>query len=401
MSAQCEVAIVGAGPYGLSIAAHLSELNMDFRIYGGAMRTWMQSMPPGMLLKSDGFASNLYDPHGRLTLEAYCAEQGLPFAPVGLPVPVETFAAYGQAFQRRFAPDLEDKMVTSVTPAAQGFELRFDDNSSLRAGQVVIASGIRDFGHTPAPLAQLPAAIVSHSSHYGDLSALSGREVVVVGAGASAIDIAVLLLDKSASVTVVTRAPVIRFHGPPRTRTLRERVVNPMTGLGPGWKSYAVANAPLAFRVLPEPFRLKVVRRHLGPAPGWFMRDQVEGRVPCLTDTRIEQASVEDGKGRLVLARGDGSHQTVTADHVIAATGYRVDLERLAFLGPDLRGRIRLTGRSPALSSRFESSVPGLYFAGAAAADCFGPLLRFAYGAGFAAGRLAPQLKSRAARARA
>ena len=95
---------------GLSIAAHLKARGVDFRIYGGAMRTWAQAMPPGMLLKSDAFASNLYDPEAAFTLQAYCAEQGLPYHPTGLPVPIETFIAYGHAFQQRFAPDLEDKV---------------------------------------------------------------------------------------------------------------------------------------------------------------------------------------------------------------------------------------------------------------------------------------------------
>ena len=395
MTVFTKVAIVGAGPYGLSIAAHLAARGVDFRIYGGAMRTWVQAMPPGMLLKSDGFASNLHDPRGALTLEAFCKAQGLPYRPMGLPVPIETFTAYGLAFQQRFAPDLEDKTVTAVVPVSQGFELGFDDGSSVRAEQVVIASGIREFSHVPRALAALPEAVVSHSSRYGDLSALTDRQVVVVGGGASAIDIAALLLDRAASVTVVARAPAIRFHGPPRPRSLADSLLRPMTGLGPGWKSWFSVHAPLVFHAMPESFRLDVVRRHLGPAPGWFMREQVEGRVPCLTHSRIAEASVEAGRGRLVLAHDDGSTRTLDADHIIAATGYRVDLGRLGFLGPDLRSRLRLTGSSPALSTYFESSVPGLYFVGASAADSFGPLLRFAYGAGFAAPRLVQGLVQR------
>jgi thioredoxin reductase len=397
MTETTTIAIIGAGPYGLSIAAHLSALKIDFRIYGGAMRTWIEAMPPGMLLKSDGFASNLYDPAGAFTLEAYCAEKGLPYHATELPVPIETFAAYGEAFQKRFAPGLEDKAVTALTPCEGGFELRFDDGSMLHARQVVVASGIRNFGYMPSELSGLANTLATHSSCYGDLGRFAGREVAVIGAGASAVDIASLLLDIGASVTVVTRAPAIRFHGPPRKRTAVDAILRPMTGLGPSWKSWLCVHAPLVFRALPERYRLSIVRRHLGPAPGWFMRKKVEGRLPTIVDARIREASAEGGRARLVLEHGDGSQETLLADHVIAATGYRVDLERLEFLGADLRKRIRLTGRSPALSSHFESSVPGLYFVGAAGADSFGPLLRFAYGAGFTARRLTGRLKKRAA----
>jgi thioredoxin reductase len=364
------------------------------------MQTWRDAMPHGMLLKSDGFASNLYDPNDEFTLEAYCAEQGLAYAATGHPVPAETFTAYGRAFQRRYAPDLEAAQVVGLQSEGDGFRLRLDDGGELRARQVVIATGIRDFGFVPPELASLPKALLSHSASYGDLSRFEGRRVVVVGAGASAIDLAALLKERCASVTVVARASSIRFHNPPRPRTLADRVMRPTTGLGPGWKSYLSVHAPLVFRAMPEPFRLQVVRRHLGPAPGWFMRELVEGHVPCLTGSRIIAAAAVGDEARITLEREGDGQQTLIADHVIAATGYRVDLKRLAFLDQSLRERVRLTGSSPALSANFESSVRGLYFTGASAADSFGPLLRFAFGARFAARRISRRLAAHAEQAR-
>jgi cation diffusion facilitator CzcD-associated flavoprotein CzcO len=395
VSENIQVLIIGAGPYGLSLAAHLSALEVNFRIHGEAMQTWRDAMPRGMLLKSEGFASDLYDPRSQFTLASFCAERNLSFAHTGSPVPVETFIAYGEAFQRRFAPNLDPRRIASLVSEGDGFRLRLDDGDEVRARQVVIASGIRDFGFVPPALAGLPPERVSHSASYGDLGRLDGRRVVIVGAGASAIDLAALLRDRCAAVTVVARAPAIRFHNPPRPRTLADRVLRPTTGLGPGWKSYLSVHAPLAFRAMPEAFRLEVVRRHLGPAPGWFVRDQVEGRVPCLTGASIAEASVEGDGIRLTIERGGAAPEVLAADHVVAATGYRVDLGRLDFLDLNLRDRIRLTGTSPALSADFESSVRGLYFAGASAADSFGPLLRFAFGARFAARRVSRSLSRR------
>src|ERR1700743_1770351 len=118
-----DVAIIGAGPYGLSLAAHLGADGVDYRIFGSPMHTWRTSMPEGMVLKSEGNASDLYDPDGKLTLKQYCADNGLPYKDVGYPIPLETFINYGVAFQQRFAPNLEDRIVTSVKPISDGFQL--------------------------------------------------------------------------------------------------------------------------------------------------------------------------------------------------------------------------------------------------------------------------------------
>jgi thioredoxin reductase len=130
------------------------------------------------------------------------------------------------------------------------------------------------------------------------------------------------------------------------------------------------------------------VHRHLGPVAGWFVKKDIEGKVPLLASTVLKSAEIKGGKVHLRLVGGDGSEQEIATDHVIAATGYRVDLRRLPFLNERLLSSIRAVDQSPILSSHFESSVRGLYFAGLASAYTFGPLLRFAYGAGFAARRL-------------
>ena len=117
----CDVAIVGAGPYGLSTAAHLKAAGVNFRIFGSPMEFWLKHMPTGMHLKSEGFASSLYDPDSSFTLKAYCAERGLKYADIGNPVPLDVFAAYGIEFQKRFVPELEYRRVTSVQRAPSGF----------------------------------------------------------------------------------------------------------------------------------------------------------------------------------------------------------------------------------------------------------------------------------------
>jgi thioredoxin reductase len=221
--------------------------------------------------------------------------------------------------------------------------------------------------------------------------------VVVVGGGASAIELSGLLGEAGANVQLVARREELVFHNPPpigKKRSLWQRIRNPQSGLGPGMKSRFFANSPELFRRLPENTRLEFVRTALGPSAGWTSKKQVVGKVPLLLGMTPLSAEVLDGRVRLRLRARDGSEREVVADHVITGTGYKVDLRRLEFLNPEIREQLAVVNGSPALSATFESSVPGLYFIGLAAANTFGPVMRFAFGAGFAARRVAKAMKA-------
>lgn len=383
------VAIVGAGPNGLSIAAHLCESDMPFRIFGKPMENWLTRMPRGMHLKSDGFASSLYQPEGRLTLGQYCREEGLAYADMGLPVPLDTFCRYGLAFQQKFVPMLEQNMVAAINRSPFGFLMELDTGERVEARRVIVATGISNFSYLPPFLRGLPSAFVSHSSEHADLVQFRGKDVVVLGHGASATDIAVLLHEAGANVRLVARKAALGLQ---RLASLRERRLRPYTELGPSWKSWFFVNCATVFRRLPERSRLKWVQTYLGPSGCWFIADRI-AHVPQLLGNTPVRAKVVDGRVRLELVNESG-HQTIESDHVIAATGYRPNLKRLPFIAPSLRASIRSTADAPVLSSHFESSVKGLYFVGPIAANSFGPLMRFACGAKYTAPRLTRHLIS-------
>jgi thioredoxin reductase len=388
-----DVAIVGAGPYGLSIAAHLRKRGIQFRIFGRPMNTWRSEMPKGMLLKSDGFASDLYDPERKFTLKNFCAERGIDYADAGLPVRLDAFVAYGMAFKESAVPQLEEKLVSGITGAPNGFFLRLDDGQTISARRVVIAVGTTHFAYVPPVFVQLPSHLASHSSQHHDLDSFKGRRIAVIGAGSSAIDLAGLLHEAGADVTLIARQKVLKFHARGTfPRPLWDRIRHPQSGLGPGLKSRFFSNWPTIFRYLPQNMRLHFVKTHLGPSGGWFAKEKLMGHVPLMLGCNPESAEAQGDSVRLRLRASDGTEHEFVADHVICATGYRVDLERLAFLGDDIRSKIRTVGTMPMLSSTFESSVPNLYFTGLAAANTFGPLMRFAFGAGFASSRIGEAL---------
>ena len=176
-----ETAIIGAGPYGLSIAAHFRGSGIPFRIFGRPMDSWVAHMPQGMMLKSDGFASNIYDPDDKFTLRHFCEARRIEYADMGIPVKLSTFGDYGLAFQDRMVPELEEKMVVGIERQANGFALRLDDGEEFKVRRVVLAVGITHFEHLPQNLAHLPAEFLTHSYRHHDLAPFKGRSVVVSG----------------------------------------------------------------------------------------------------------------------------------------------------------------------------------------------------------------------------
>jgi FAD-dependent urate hydroxylase len=403
MSGVVDVAIVGAGPYGLSLAAHLRAAGVDYRHFGLPMRLWRSAMPQGMFLKSQGFASNLSDPGGTHTLEAFCGQTGRPYASYGLPVALDTFVSYGQWFQSTLGLAVEEVLVTDLARLDGGFELTLATGERAAARRVVVAIGVEHFAYVPPPLSSLPSSVCTHSSAHTDLGAFRGREVIVVGAGQSALETAALLHEQGAAVQVLAREQKLAWNGVPLAldRPLRQRLKEPESGLGSGWSTWLYSNHPEVFRHLPRSTRVFRARTALGPAGASWLRERVNGQFPVRTGHGVTWAKAQDGGVRLGIAAG-GTSSELAADHVIAGTGYRTDLTRLQFLDEGLRSALRTLAGSPVVGGDYQTPVAGLYFIGPAVAPAFGPVMRFVFGSHHAATVVARQLaRTRGGRSRA
>jgi cation diffusion facilitator CzcD-associated flavoprotein CzcO len=304
MSGIIDVAIIGAGPYGLSLAAHLRAAGVNYRHFGMPMRLWRESMPQGMYLKSQGFASNLSDPRHAYTLEAFCQATNHPYRDYGLPVSLENFVTYGQWFQSELDLKVEEVLVTGMTRRADGFELTLADDEQFVARKVVVAIGVEHFAYVPRPLSGLPPSACGHSSAYTDLAAFRDRDVIVIGAGQSALESAALLHENGANVEVLARRYVIGWNGRPLNpnRTLPRRLREPEAGLGSGWSTWFYSNHPELFRRLPAKTRVYRARTALGPAGASWLRPRVEGQFPVRTGQTVIAVRMLDGKVRMQVA---------------------------------------------------------------------------------------------------
>ena len=153
-SDSCEVAIIGAGPYGLAVAAHLRAVNVSIRVFGEVMSFWRRNMPQGMKLRSPWIATHIADPFDRYLLDDYFREAGLHQPDL---LPVKNFIGYGTWFQERAVPDLDTRAVVEVAALDGGFRLALDDGKNFFARRVVMATGLLDHEHRPAQF-DAPAA---------------------------------------------------------------------------------------------------------------------------------------------------------------------------------------------------------------------------------------------------
>lgn len=378
-----DVAVIGAGPYGLAAAAHLHAADgLEIGVFGEPMSFWDKQMPRGMILRSPYVASNIADPERALTLDDY-SEQTRRELPK--PVTLEQFVGYGRWFRDQALPQpqLDRRNVSRLERTNGHFRLELSGGERLSAHRVVVAAGIMPFAFVPAPFRGLPTELVSHSSEQRDLGLFRGQRVVVLGGGQSALESAALLHEAGAQVDVLVRADRIYFLR--RARGILHHLGPITTALfapaevGPAGIS-RVVSAPDWYRRLPRALQDRWARRSLRPAGAAWLQPRLEG-VPITLSSEVVRADERDGGVDLLLADGSRRH----TDHVLLATGYQVEISKYSFLPQSMLERIDRVGGYPRLRRGFESSLDRLYFLGAPSAWSYGPLMRFVAGTEFAA----------------
>jgi cation diffusion facilitator CzcD-associated flavoprotein CzcO len=375
----CEVAVIGAGPYGLSVAAHLAAAGVSTRVFGVPMAFWRNHMPKGMRLRSPWGATDLSDPAGTLSLDTFAERHS---ADRDKPLALENFVAYGEWFQTNALPDIDRRQVRLVEATGNGFQIELADGEVFAARRVVIATGLANQDYRPGEFRDLPASLVSHACEHIDFAPMQGKRVAVIGRGQSACESAVLLAEAGADAELISRGEV-HWLGAAEAKPMtararfREALAAP-SAIGPFPLSWLV-EVPGVVRHMPPALREKFGARCLRAAASGWLKPRFE-RVKCDFGRTIKGARAE--AGRIVLDLDTGPRRF---DHVVLGTGYRIDISRIGILSPRLLDKIARAGGSPLLRAGFESSVPRLHFVGSYAVASFGPLLRFVAGTAYAA----------------
>ena len=383
MAESLDVAIIGAGPYGLSVAAHLHGGRVQ--TFGEPMETWRTRMPPDMLLRSDWKETSLSAPGDRGTIDRWAQAVGEPREE---PIPLQKFLRYADWFRRTFAPEGDPSDVVSLEGTAGGYRLTTAVGAELEARSVVVAVGAIPFAHAPPPFADAIGDRVTFATALQNYDAYRDRRVIVVGGGQGGLESAALAADAGAEVDLVIRSTLRWFadrepHRPRgRLRQRLYRLAYPVVGYGPPPLN-RLALHPDLFALFPKAARRLLSDRILRAGGSPWLRAKVEQSVRVNQGVAVE-AIEPNGVVRLLLS--DGSVRE--ADAVIVAAGFRFSLERLAFLSPEIRSGIVVEDGWPVLDRWFRSTEKGLHFVGFAAEHRFGPIARFIPGTRFTANRV-------------
>lgn len=376
---RCDVAILGAGPYGLSAAAHLNTIKgLDAHAFGEPMSFWQSKMPVGMLLRSGWEASHVASPNESLTLDAF---KEATYSHFSSPVPIDSFIGYGLWYQRQAVPNLDPRKVVRIESQLKGFGLILEDGETVRAGRVVVAGGISSFAYRPPEFAGLPSSLASHTSEHREFVKFAGKQVLVIGSGQSALESAALLHEAGAEVEIVARSRQIRWLGGLVSRTILSglgpklsRLLYAPTDVGPVGISQIVARPDLVRR-FPRPVQDWLRKRSIRPAGARWLVARLQNVPMKLGHSAVSAVPLGE---RLWVKLDDGSDRTV--DHMFLGTGYRVNVAKYEFFSPQLAHSISCFQGYPRLREGFESSVPGLHILGAPAIWSFGPLMQFVVG---------------------
>ncbi|GMK40817.1 hypothetical protein PCCS19_38730 [Paenibacillus sp. CCS19] len=314
-----------------------------------------------MFIRTNPLYISLSDNEDKWTIERFGEETNTPLE---APFPRPAFVEYGFWFANKAGVDFTPELATEVTHSASGYTVVTETGKRLMASRVIVATGLQHFSYIPKELRSLPPSLLTHTFGQTEFDRFKGSTVAVIGSGQSAWEAAALLHLAGSDAELLFRSEEVRYAGEDNTAS----------GLR------LIESAEQFYR---QPIEVKEERWNT-PRRGsvaLFLKPYVDGKVKATGGVEITRAEArDDGKAYLTLSNGE----TRLVDHVISATGYRIQLNLLPFLAPELLSAIHREPQPfqgfPFLSEHFECSIPGLYFAGTLASHTHGPAFGFVAG---------------------
>ena len=383
MNKETNLLIVGAGPFGLAVAAQAAHEGIGHLIAGKPMEFWRQNMPKGMFLRS---ACDWHlDPLDLHTIESYLQSQGKTPNDVE-PLSLEFYLSYVDWFQKQKniqpIPIYIQKL--DRAPANDHLVATTVDGGVIKAQCVVLAPGFKHFAHTPPDLkAKLPEHRYQHTCEFIDFTGARNKRYLIIGGRQSAFEWAALLVEAGASAVHVSHR-----HASPEFGVAEWSWINELVD--------DMAQNPNWFRRLSESEKDAISHRmwaegRLKLEP-WLEPRVNNDRVKVWPHTELASCTPQqDGELLATLTNGE----TLNVDHVVLATGYKVNIAQLPVLAAgNLLDRLETRNGFPVLDDHFETSVPGLFITSMPAGQDFGPFFGFTVSARTSAKLICERLRS-------
>ncbi|MDP4084572.1 MAG: NAD(P)-binding domain-containing protein [Bacillota bacterium] len=352
-----DVIIIGSGPFGISLGAHGVANNLQYKLFGYPMDFWKNQMPQDMFIRTPHEFVSFSESKDELTIQQFSEETGTELV---TPLPRPIFVAYANWFAKKAGIKFTPELITKVVHKEGYYEVTSASGNNFNAKNIIVATGVEHYKFLPAFLNKFPSHLVTHTSGYTSFAQFKDKKVVVLGSGQSAWEAAGLLHRDGANVELIYRKEGPNYAGS------RENEI-------------ALRDYGDIFYTLP----IEEKKEGWGQSPGsvaHFLKPYVEGIVPQNGGTAIEKIEqLNEEEIRLVLSNGTEK----IVNHLIAATGFQINLDKVPFFDQELLSEIEREKdfvQFPKLNESFESSVPGLYFAGPLSSHSHGPTFRFILG---------------------
>jgi len=386
-STKTKLLIIGAGPFGLAVAAQARYEGIDHVIVGKPMEFWRSNMPKGMFLRSA--CDWHYDPQNVHTIEAYLESRGQTPRDVE-PLSLDFYLTYVDWFQKQKNIQPFPVYIDRLDSSDEHFVASTIDGDVINADNVVLAPGFRHFAHIPDDLkAKLPSGSFQHTCEYVDFSDAANKRYLIVGGRQSGFEWAALLLEAGAASVHLSHR-----HASPAYAVADWSWVKPLVDNmvdDPSWfrRLSQKEKDDISYRMWSEG-RLKI--------EPWLESRLRSERVKVWPHTEIVSCVAnESGELEVKLTNGEA----ITVDRIVLATGYKVDIARLPILAAgNLLKEIETRNGFPVLDDHFETTVPGLFITSMPAVQDFGPFFGFTNSVRTSAQLIIARLCSESARCR-
>lgn len=350
-----DLAIIGAGPTGMSIAAHAESHGLNHAIFGEPWSFWYRHIIP-LPLRSPPATTNIDTPRSGFQFLDFARQFKLPEAKR---ISFSEFIAYASWFaaQHQLCPI---RLAVQALRHEEGIWLIQTPRGIVRAHHVVAAVGLNGMHRQPAQALRHPRFYTAVSD-VKCFEEFRGKHVAVIGAGQSAAEAALALAAAGAKTHLVVRGHGIIYRSLHSPGALVFKFL------------FKRADRFIAF--LPRPLQTWLLRFLTKGTVEPGLRDELE-RGDVWIHSRSQVApTVGDVPVRLEICSPES--EPIPVDHAVFGTGYAFDVRRIPFLRDVPLQHVE---GLPCLNRYGESSAPGLYFCGIAALRLIGPQAQFVFG---------------------